>query len=43
MDKFRQRAYHQPAAEDAQEAYLHGETLTERTIYFFIFIFPIDL
>ena len=30
-NEFRQRAYHQPAAEDPHEPYLHGETLTERT------------
>ena len=27
--KTRQRTYHQPAAEDHHEAYLHGETLIE--------------
>ena len=44
METFRQRTFHQPAAEDPHEAYLQEETLTERTyIDFFIFNLTIDL
>ena len=42
--QFRQRTYHQPAAADHHEAYLHRETLTKRTyLGFSIFILPIVL